>query len=66
MPNDERAFAEALARLMDDEALRQTLGAAGRQRIETELAWQYCAPNLLTAYQKLWPAAADKRLPTQG
>jgi glycosyltransferase involved in cell wall biosynthesis len=64
-PNDERAFAEALARLLDDAALRQTLGAAGRQRIETELAWQYCVPNLLTAYQKLWPVATSPRLSTQ-
>ena len=59
-PNDERAFAEAFARLMDDAALRQTLGAAGRQRIETELAWQYCAPNLLAAYQQLWPTSGKQ------
>ncbi len=60
-PNDERAFAEALARLMDDAALRQTLGIAGRQRIETELAWRHCAPNLLAAYQQLWPVAGKHR-----
>ncbi len=32
-PSDEAALAEALARLMDDAALRRRLGQAGRQRI---------------------------------
>lgn len=50
-PNDELAFARALARLMDDPALREQMGAAGRKRIEEELAWPFSAANLLRAYQ---------------
>src|SRR6266480_1970097 len=46
-PNDELAFARALAELMDDPAKRKAMGAFGRQRIETQLAWHYFFPNLL-------------------
>jgi len=51
-PNDEREFARALVQLMDDEARRQEMGLVGRQRIETDLAWQYSVPHLLEAYRK--------------
>lgn len=54
-PNDERAFAAALAGLMDDAALRKAMGAFGRHRIETKLAWQYSVPFLLEAYRKILP-----------
>ncbi|MGH9522061.1 MAG: glycosyltransferase family 4 protein [Terriglobales bacterium] len=48
--NDELEFAKALQRLMEDAALRAEMGQAGRARIEKELAWEYSAANLLTAY----------------
>src|SRR5207253_11076134 len=35
-PNDELAFARALAELMDDPAKRKAMGAFGRQRIRSE------------------------------
>jgi len=54
-PNDERAFARALATLMDDPARRQAMGAAGRGRVERELAWHYSIPKLLEAYRRLLP-----------
>jgi glycosyltransferase involved in cell wall biosynthesis len=54
-PNDERAFAAALAELMDDAARRKAMGAFGRHRIETKLAWQYSVPFLLEAYRKILP-----------
>ena len=54
-PNDERAFARALARLMDDAASRKVMGAFGRHRIETELAWRFSVSNLLDAYRKVLP-----------
>lgn len=54
-PNDERAFACAIARLMDDPALRQTMGSFGRQRVERELRWSVTGMNLLAAYNSLFP-----------
>lgn len=56
-PNDERAFACTLAQLMDDPNRRMALGAYGRCRIQTQLAWEYSIPNLLSAYREVLPAA---------
>lgn len=50
-PNDEREFARALARLMDDRERRMVLGATGSGRIKTQLAWEYSVPNLLSVYR---------------
>jgi glycosyltransferase involved in cell wall biosynthesis len=52
-PNDEHEFALKIARLMDDPALRRSMGEIGRQRIQRELAWQYSVPNLLKVYNEL-------------
>lgn len=49
--NDEKGFARSLARLMDDPARREAMGACGRQRIEKELAWHHSIPKLLEAYR---------------
>ncbi|HVB64839.1 MAG TPA: glycosyltransferase family 4 protein [Nitrolancea sp.] len=54
-PNDERAFADALAELMDDPDRRARMGAYGRKRIEESLAWTHCAPKLLEVYASLQP-----------
>ena len=56
-PNDERAFARALAKLMDDPDRRMALGATGSGRIKTQLAWEYSVPNLLSVYNSVLPAA---------
>jgi glycosyltransferase involved in cell wall biosynthesis len=58
-PNDERAFARALAQLMDDAARRKVMGAFGRHRIETKLAWRYSVSNLLDVYRKVLPNSAE-------
>ena len=50
-PNDELEFARALTQLIDDREKRQKMGAFGRQRVETELAWRYSVPHLLEAYR---------------
>jgi glycosyltransferase involved in cell wall biosynthesis len=52
-PNDERQFAEAIARLMDDPALRARMGAFGRERVEQELQWSVVGRKLISAYQQL-------------
>jgi glycosyltransferase involved in cell wall biosynthesis len=49
-PNEEKDFAQKLAMLMDDPALRQKLGQIGKERVETELAWPHQVKNLLAAY----------------
>jgi glycosyltransferase involved in cell wall biosynthesis len=56
-PNDERAFARALAKLMDDPESRMALGTTGSGRIKTQLAWDYSVPNLLSAYSTVLPEA---------
>ncbi len=62
-PNDELELARAIAQLMDDPARREAMGAYGRRRVETELAWEYSAARLLQAYRTLAPdrASGDAR-----
>ncbi len=52
-PNDELAFAQSLAALMDDPVRREAMGGFGRRRVETVLAWKYSAPKLIQAYNQL-------------
>lgn len=52
-PNDELEMARAMAQLMDDPARREAMGAFGRSRVETELAWHHSVANLLQAYSIL-------------
>ena len=54
--NDEREFARALAQLMDDRERRGTMGAFGRQRVESALAWPHSVTSLLRVYTALLPA----------
>ena len=49
-PNDVKDFAAKLAVLFDDSALRERMGAIGRQRVEHQLAWHHQIPPLLAAY----------------
>ena len=51
--NDERAFAAAIARLMDDPRLRADMGRVGRTRVEKELQWSVVSRNLVQAYAAL-------------
>lgn len=49
-PGDPVDFAENIAALLDDPALRQRMGEAGRRRFEDVLCWEHQQPILLTAY----------------
>ena len=51
-PNDTHEFARQVVRLMDDPALRQELGEAGRRRVAIQLAWEHSVPQLLAAYRE--------------
>jgi glycosyltransferase involved in cell wall biosynthesis len=60
-PNDERDFAEAIARLMDDPRERARMGEYGQVRVKNELNWSITSQNLLLAYRTLFPEAAYPR-----
>ena len=62
-PNDEAAFARAIAGLMDDPARRAAMGAAGRTRVNSDLSWHVTSRNLVTAYSRL---LAHARQPSAG
>jgi glycosyltransferase involved in cell wall biosynthesis len=51
-PNDESSFAECIGALLDDPARRAEMGAFGRRRIDTKLAWEHSEPHLLAAYNR--------------
>jgi glycosyltransferase involved in cell wall biosynthesis len=54
-PNDEISFAGAIAQLMDNPALRESMGTRGRARVEQELQWSRVGQNLVAAYRTLLP-----------
>jgi glycosyltransferase involved in cell wall biosynthesis len=56
--NDAADLALNIGCLLDDPALRQSVGSAGRKRIEDNLAWHHEAPRLLAAYEKALPEEA--------
>src|SRR5688572_10079842 len=52
--NDPIDMARQLVALLDDADLRARMGAAGLQRVKTELAWEHEVPRLLAAYDELF------------
>lgn len=52
-PRDAGALAEALRKLLDSRSLRQEMGEAGRQRVETEFTTARMAQGILEVYQNL-------------
>jgi glycosyltransferase involved in cell wall biosynthesis len=57
-PNNETAFAAAIAQLMDQPEVQKRMGTYGRCRVEEELQWAKVGSNLLNAYGTL---LAEKR-----
>jgi glycosyltransferase involved in cell wall biosynthesis len=53
-PNDEIEFGEKIIQLLDDEQLREKMGAANRERIMSELSWEHTGEKLLEAYAHLF------------
>lgn len=52
-PNDTRAYAHAIAALLDDPEKRMRMGAYGYQRVRDKLAWPYSAARLVNGYRSL-------------
>ena len=48
--NDTTDFGNKVCELLDDPARRTRMGAIGRQRVESGLAWHHQVPRLLEAY----------------
>jgi len=51
-PADPNALAEAILGLLRDSALRETMGAAARARVEREFAWPAIARQTLAVYER--------------
>lgn len=51
--NNVLELARQMVRLMDDPTMRQQMGKAGRERVETALAWPFQARELVRAYEQL-------------
>jgi glycosyltransferase involved in cell wall biosynthesis len=52
--NDEIDLARKIVELLDDPLRRERMGKFGRERVATQLAWDYEAPKLLKAYDMLF------------
>jgi glycosyltransferase involved in cell wall biosynthesis len=52
--NDAVDMGDKILQLLDDPELRAEMGRFGRQRVETDLAWNFQAPNLLAAYDEVF------------
>jgi glycosyltransferase involved in cell wall biosynthesis len=52
-PNLVESFAAVIVDLIDDEPRRKEMGAVGRRRIDTELAWVHQRPNYVGVYDSL-------------
>jgi glycosyltransferase involved in cell wall biosynthesis len=51
-PRDERALADALVRLLEDDELRHKMGAAGRSKLEREWAPEVIGPQHIDVYER--------------
>lgn len=51
-PEDPKALASAINRILADDAFRQELGARGRRRVETDFTKEKMATSVLAAYEK--------------
>jgi glycosyltransferase involved in cell wall biosynthesis len=52
-PNNPDALVEAIGRLLDDAALRERLGAAGRGRVIERFTWQVTAKGTAACYEAI-------------
>jgi glycosyltransferase involved in cell wall biosynthesis len=60
-PNDELDFADKINYLLDNDALRDTMGRTGRERVMNGLTWEHSKEALLHAYDAAFRALGDRR-----
>lgn len=53
-PGNAPAMAKGIATLLDDPALRRTMGEFGQNRLRNTVAFEYSVPHLLAAYDAAW------------
>lgn len=53
--DDAGQLAEAIARLLADDGLRSSMGAAGRERVRKEFNWDGVTDRILDIYRELAP-----------
>lgn len=61
-PNEPATLAQALARLLDDVALRKRMGAAGRQRVMAQFADRLIIAQIVEKYRRLLPVEKARLL----
>jgi glycosyltransferase involved in cell wall biosynthesis len=59
--NDPASFAARIDELLSDPARRESMGRAGRERVERELSWEHSERNLLLAYARALEGRASGR-----
>jgi glycosyltransferase involved in cell wall biosynthesis len=52
-PDDHRAYADAIIRLIEDPGLRLRMGAEGRRRVEQVNNWEHESRKLIELYREL-------------
>ncbi len=57
VPNDTRDLAQKIVSLLDDPERAAEMGRCGRDRVETELSWDYQVDALVAAYKRSRPEA---------
>jgi glycosyltransferase involved in cell wall biosynthesis len=59
--NDIHDFAARIVDLLEHPERREAMGEYGRKRVLETLAWHHQAPNLLAAYDRLWPTTVKQQ-----
>jgi glycosyltransferase involved in cell wall biosynthesis len=63
-PGDPSGLADAVGALLDDDARRAAVGAAGRRRVETSYTWRAVAEAMVEVYRDAIDRSADGRAST--
>jgi MMP alpha-(1->4)-mannosyltransferase len=61
-PDDARALAVAIGRLLGDAALRERLGRAGRRQVNDAFRWERMGERYVRAYAELLEHGAGHRI----